>query len=179
MESAEGAAQVEPAASEARALRPHAHEPLALRAEPGPLFASLSVMMKPWFSLSWIAVASVLAPACAGSSDDGDDSVEMAESSALTERALTPVQPAELACGGLAGRACPMGFKCIPNQPFCSDCFGTCALDFTLLYCSDRHRPSAYVSRDPRDCARIRFVCRQGERSFSDVCGCGCDKIAR
>lgn len=31
-----------------------------------------------------------------------------------------------------------------------------------------------YVSRDPDQCAALRFVCEEGETAFFDECGCGC-----
>jgi hypothetical protein len=31
-----------------------------------------------------------------------------------------------------------------------------------------------YVSRDPEQCATIRFVCAEGQSAFFDDCGCGC-----
>jgi hypothetical protein len=41
-----------------------------------------------------------------------------------------------------------------------------------LLFCLPDPRRS-YVSRDPDQCAAIRFFCAEGE-AFFDRCGCGC-----
>jgi hypothetical protein len=136
------------------------------------------VARRSWSLVCFTAVASVLVPACAGSSDDGDGSVEMAESSALLEHASIPVPRDRPPCGGIAGLACPDGYKCIMrNPPSCADCFGEC-VRARPPDCSHRHRPNAYVSRNPRSCQRIRFACRPDERIFFDDCGCGCDKAA-
>jgi hypothetical protein len=37
------------------------------------------------------------------------------------------------------------------------------------------HAPSYYVSRDPDECARIRFRCPSSLVPFSNGCGCGCE----
>ena len=33
-----------------------------------------------------------------------------------------------------------------------------------------------YVSKDPRQCLVILYACPDGERPFTDACGCGCQK---
>ncbi len=41
--------------------------------------------------------------------------------------------------------------------------------------CPDPNDPNiAYVSQDPKVCARIRFTCSGGQVPFSNACGCGC-----
>jgi hypothetical protein len=35
----------------------------------------------------------------------------------------------------------------------------------------------SYVSRDPAQCAAIRFRCDEGNRPFFDDCGCGCEPL--
>ncbi len=43
--------------------------------------------------------------------------------------------------------------------------------------CPDPSDPTVrYVSSDPADCARIRFRCAEGEVSFYNLCGCGCQR---
>jgi hypothetical protein len=48
----------------------------------------------------------------------------------------------------------------------------------TLIFCacdySDPRR--RWVERDPEVCTRIDFLCADGERQFSDSCGCGCER---
>jgi hypothetical protein len=36
----------------------------------------------------------------------------------------------------------------------------------------------SYVSRDPAQCATIRFLCAPGSEAFFDECGCGCETVA-
>lgn len=41
--------------------------------------------------------------------------------------------------------------------------------------CPDDTDPDVhYVSKDPDECARVRFSCIPGTEAFSDMCGCGC-----
>jgi hypothetical protein len=83
-------------------------------------------------------------------------------------------------CGGIAGFACPDGYSCIDNpEDDCipgkggSDCGGICVEDACAI--ADRQ----YVSKDPEECAAIRFVCDPGYEAFFDECGCGCEPVAR
>jgi hypothetical protein len=41
--------------------------------------------------------------------------------------------------------------------------------------CEDPNR--RYVSRDPRQCAAIDFICPPDSKMFYDSCGCGCQKV--
>src|SRR5262245_50138961 len=124
-------------------------------------------MAKRCFSLGWLAVASILAPACAGTGGggDGEDSVEMAESSELRADVLDSRNPAPARCGGFAGIPCPAGYRCEDDpRDSCdparggADCIGICVWR-GQPDCRSRHRPDAYVSRDPRHCRVIRFYC--------------------
>ena len=82
-------------------------------------------------------------------------------------------------CGGFAGIACAEGYVCVddpsddcdPNQGG-ADCGGICQKDKTSA-CDDPTR--IYVSKDPEQCATIRFVCDPGMAAFFDDCGCGCE----
>ncbi len=45
----------------------------------------------------------------------------------------------------------------------------------TIPGCPDASAPGVrYVSEDPDFCARVRFRCDEGEKGFSNECGCGC-----
>jgi hypothetical protein len=51
---------------------------------------------------------------------------------------------------------------------------GECRAD-----CPDPNDPNVrYVSQDPAECARVRFVCDEGQEMFSNACGCGCIGVA-
>src|SRR5688500_9538844 len=83
-------------------------------------------------------------------------------------------------CGGIAGFACPEGFVCVDDpRDDCdpreggADCGGVCRREPRGLCHRDRDR--IYISRDPDECARIRFFCEPGFQPFSDRCGCGCE----
>jgi len=83
-------------------------------------------------------------------------------------------------CGGFVGISCPAGYVCVddpaddcdPNAGG-ADCGGICKKDKTKPACNDPNR--TYVSRDPEQCATIRFICEEGQVAFFDDCGCGCE----
>lgn len=43
--------------------------------------------------------------------------------------------------------------------------------------CDDPALERTYAETNQRSCARIRLVCGETQRSFSDRCGCGCEQI--
>ena len=46
--------------------------------------------------------------------------------------------------------------------------------------CPDANAPGvSYVSKDPDDCALVRFRCETGQEPFSNECGCGCRPSVR
>jgi len=121
-----------------------------------------------WIALSFGALA--LSGACGGTSEfDDDDPVD--EDTASDSSALV------IPCGGFAGLMCPRGLRCvdIPGDG-CdplrggADCLGRCVRANQACESPDRR----YVSRDPEQCAAIRFVCQEGGTPFFDECGCGC-----
>ncbi len=85
-------------------------------------------------------------------------------------------------CGGFAGTPCAEGYSCIddpndgcdPNQGG-ADCGGICMKENPEA-CTGREPGLKYVSRDPAQCAAIRFTCKQGYEPFFNECGCGCKK---
>ena len=87
-------------------------------------------------------------------------------------------------CGGFAAIPCPEGLVCVddPNDS-CdptqggADCGGICVNpdDEQKPKCDYNDPNRRYVSRDPNQCAAIRFICNEGETAFFDDCGCGCE----
>jgi hypothetical protein len=83
-------------------------------------------------------------------------------------------------CGGFAGIACPEGYTCVddptddcdPNQGG-ADCGGICQKEPKKPTCDDPNR--IYISKNPEECATIRFYCEPNMVPFSDECGCGCE----
>jgi hypothetical protein len=85
-------------------------------------------------------------------------------------------------CGGIAGFPCPAGQVCIDDpRDDCdpkhggADCGGICVPKPGKCDYSDPSK--RYVAKSPKRCSVIRFVCRPGERYFSDACGCGCQTL--
>ena len=86
-------------------------------------------------------------------------------------------------CGGIAAIRCPEGYTCVddpnddcdPNQGG-ADCAGICVKD-KGNQCTGREPGLKYISRDPNQCATIRFFCEQGYQPFFNDCGCGCEPI--
>jgi hypothetical protein len=84
-------------------------------------------------------------------------------------------------CGGIAGIACPEGLVCVddpsdscdPEQGG-ADCGGICVKP-KKDSCKKKDPIRIYVSRDPKECAYIRFQCLPGFTPFFDECGCGCE----
>ncbi len=83
-------------------------------------------------------------------------------------------------CGGFAGILCRDNTTCVdlPGDD-CdparggADCIGVCVRpDPRRLGCANPLR--SYVSRDPNQCAVLRFRCAEGATAFFDRCGCGC-----
>jgi hypothetical protein len=62
--------------------------------------------------------------------------------------------------------------SCDPAQGG-ADCGGICQKAPKKPVCDDPNR--VYVSKDPDQCAAIRFVCDPGQVAFFDECGCGCE----
>jgi hypothetical protein len=87
-------------------------------------------------------------------------------------------------CGGFAGIACAEGYVCVDDpSDDCdpaqggADCGGICQKN-KKPGCDDPAR--TYVSRDPEQCAVIRFFCEDPNTvPFSDECGCGCEPAPR
>lgn len=108
-----------------------------------------------------------------------------------------PIAPTGTACGGFAGATCPEGYSCVDNpDDSCdpssgADCAGTCAA--APEEDAQRETPNGkepkrcdyndpnltYVSKDPEQCAVIRFVCDAGQEPFFNDCGCGCQPVAQ
>jgi hypothetical protein len=83
-------------------------------------------------------------------------------------------------CGGFAAIQCPEGYTCVDDpKDDCdpaqggADCGGICQQEPKKPACDDPDR--TYVSRDPDQCAAIRFFCDPGKVPFFDDCGCGCE----
>ena len=79
------------------------------------------------------------------------------------------------ACGGIAGLKCPAEHACTDNPSDdcdpaagAADCIGICKP------CEDPSLGRTYMSRDPDQCARMKFMCTDGKAPFGDACGCGC-----
>jgi hypothetical protein len=85
-------------------------------------------------------------------------------------------------CGGIAGIPCAEGSLCVddphddcdPSQGG-ADCGGICRKEKNPA-CTGREPGQRYVSRDPDQCALIRFKCAEGFIPFFNDCGCGCQK---
>ena len=96
-------------------------------------------------------------------------------------------QPEGAFCGGIAGFTCAAGLTCVddPNDG-CdperggADCGGICQKQ-RKPECTGQDRDPAqkYVSKDPAQCALIRFKCKDGFTYFSNDCGCGCQKVKK
>ncbi|HEX8824817.1 MAG TPA: hypothetical protein VF794_33160 [Archangium sp.] len=88
-------------------------------------------------------------------------------------------------CGGIAGFPCAEGFLCVddpkddcePNQGG-ADCGGICRMEKKRA-CTGREPGQRYISRDPNQCAVIRYFCEEGFTGFSNDCGCGCQKVKK
>jgi hypothetical protein len=82
-------------------------------------------------------------------------------------------------CGGIAAIRCAGDQSCVDDpRDDCdpahggADCGGVCVSQGQSA--CDAF-PRRYVSRDPEQCARIRFACDPAtESGFHDACGCGC-----
>ncbi len=105
-----------------------------------------------------------------------------------------PVAPTEAACGGITGSACPAGYSCVDNpNDSCdpgsgADCAGTCApaedgaqagTPQEKKRCDFSDPNLRYISKDPEQCAAIRFACDTGQEPFFNDCGCGCQPVAQ
>lgn len=114
-----------------------------------------------------------------------------------------PVSPEGTSCGGFAGTDCPEGYSCVDNpNDDCdpnnggADCAGVCsaasgqddaqrdngngnANGHAKKRCDYNDPNLQYVSKDPDQCAAIRFVCDTGQEPFFNDCGCGCQPIAQ
>ena len=86
-------------------------------------------------------------------------------------------------CGGITARPCPEGYGCQddPNDD-CdpnaggADCGGICVkAPEPPSKCGGDDPSRRYISRDPEQCAAIRFFCDPGEQPFFNDCGCGCE----
>ncbi|HEX5748652.1 MAG TPA: hypothetical protein VFZ09_20600 [Archangium sp.] len=85
-------------------------------------------------------------------------------------------------CGGIAGIPCAEGYACVDDpRDDCdpdrggADCGGICRR-MNPVACTGHERGMKYVSRDPAQCAAIRFTCKEGFAPFFNECGCGCQK---
>jgi hypothetical protein len=100
--------------------------------------------------------------------------------SQAAEAAPSEQKPQGQFCGGIAAIPCPEGFTCAddprddcdPNAGG-ADCSGICVKDKNGCRYDDPSR--TYISRDPAQCATIRFMCKPGRQPFFDDCGCGCE----
>ena len=61
--------------------------------------------------------------------------------------------------------------QCKPGQSE-QPCPGVCRT------CDDPALNRTYVDESPRSCQRIRLHCLSEQRPFSDLCGCGCERVA-
>jgi hypothetical protein len=92
-------------------------------------------------------------------------------------------QPEGAFCGGIAGFPCAEGLVCVddpkddcdPDQGG-ADCGGICRRERSNPSCTGREPGQKYISRDPNQCAAIRFFCAEGFSPFFNDCGCGCQK---
>ncbi len=121
---------------------------------------------------------------CAASCFVGAGCARTAEAQAPLET----TQPAEEKktgqfCGGIAAIQCPEGFTCVDDpKDDCdptrsgADCGGICVEDKQKKKDCNYDDPTrTYVSRDPDQCAAIRFFCEEGMEPFFNECGCGCE----
>ena len=74
------------------------------------------------------------------------------------------------------GRTWPVG----PFFDGCNDCH--CREDGAVVctrrgcVCNPAQEPNRRYLGTPETCPRIRYACMAGERSFSNACGCGCER---
>jgi hypothetical protein len=91
-----------------------------------------------------------------------------------------PQQTPSAFCGGIAALPCPEGYACVDDPTdSCdpangADCGGVCRKEPPARCDADDPR-LRYVSRDPEQCAAIRFFCEEGYQPFFNDCGCGCE----
>jgi hypothetical protein len=95
----------------------------------------------------------------------------------------TAEEEATIFCGGIAAFPCPDGYVCVDDPTdSCdprrggADCGGVCKRRGkpSTSKCSYGDPNKTWVSKDPNQCATIRFFCAEGQ-PFSNECGCGCD----
>lgn len=112
----------------------------------------------------------------------------MAAAPARPQEPANPPPPEGQFCGGIAAFQCPEGYSCVddpgddcdPNSGG-ADCGGICIAGEQPAQppkCDPRDPNLQYVSRDPQQCAAIRFTCPEGFEPFFNDCGCGCQPIA-
>ncbi|MBZ4421482.1 hypothetical protein [Myxococcus sp. RHSTA-1-4] len=94
-----------------------------------------------------------------------------------------PTSPEGSFCGGIAGITCPEGYSCVDDpRDDCdpknsgADCSGICTAESGL---DAPQRGRQYVSKDPDQCAAIRFYCEAGQEPFFNDRGCGCQPVAQ
>jgi len=86
------------------------------------------------------------------------------------------VDPCEVSSCNVEGAVC--------ESNYCGGCNAEWYDPTGALVCQagtacDYDQPGrTYVSRDPAQCAAIRFVCAAGSEPFFDECGCGCAEVA-
>jgi hypothetical protein len=119
--------------------------------------------MRKIFGVTAVAIAVV---ACGGT-DEVQETEEVAE---ITSELRRPQF-----CGGIAAIRCPSGRVCVDDPTdSCdpskggADCGGICV---RTMPCFPELK---YVSRDPRQCAAMLFICEQGRQPFFNASGCGC-----
>lgn len=96
-----------------------------------------------------------------------------------------PEEKAGAFCGGLAAVPCAEGYTCADDPTdSCdpanhgADCGGICVKEGEAPpppECLEEYPRRHYVSRDPEQCAAIRFRCDPGYQPFFNDCGCGCE----
>jgi hypothetical protein len=68
-----------------------------------------------------------------------------------------------------------------PASDGCNECVcaedGSAQCTLKLCACDYADPNRSYVSRDPDECALIRFLCAPGNQPFFDDCGCGCEPV--
>ncbi len=133
-----------------------------------------------------LSLSAIVIVACSGAtSPPGPDSGESAGPSTAPDPSGAPSgSGTNKMCGGFGNLPCPKGLTCKDDptdtcDPAAGgrDCSGICVPDpggpAGNPACDRPERK--YMSRDPNQCAVMRFFCEAGKVAFHDDCGCGCE----